>query len=108
MTTRAKLYAEERKGVVKVPIGAVKSEIKDAEQQYFCLKVEKGKVKKCEVKTGLSDDINIEITSGLNEGDEVITGPYRIFKTLKEGEKVKTKKMPKEAKEESAVKVEVS
>lgn len=108
MTTRAKLYADERKGVLKVPIGAVKSEIQNGEQQYFCLKVEKGKVKKSEVKTGLADDINIEIISGLNEGEEVITGPYRIFKTLKEGEKVKTKKMPKESKEENAVKVKVS
>lgn len=108
MTTRAKLFAEERKGVLSIPIGAVKSDVKDGEQQYFCLKVEKEKVKKCEVKTGLSDDINIEIVSGLKEGDEVITGPYRIFKTLKEGDRVKTKKISKENKEENQVKVEVS
>lgn len=108
MTTRAKLYAEERKGVLKIPIGAVKSEIKNGEQQYFCLKVEKGKVKKCEIKTGLADDINIEIISGLNEGEEVITGPYRIFKTLKEGDKVKIRKLANGKKEENEIKVEVS
>ena len=108
MTTRVKLYAEQRTNVLKVPIGAVKSDVKDGEQQYYCLVVEKGKVKKYEIKTGLADDINIEIVSGLKEGDEVITGPYRIFKTLKEGEKVKTKKMPKESQGKSEVKVEVS
>jgi HlyD family secretion protein len=108
MTTRVKLYADQRTGVLKVPIGAVKSDVKDGEQQYYCLIVEKGKVKRCEIKTGLADDINIEITSGLKEGDEIITGPYRIFKTLKEGEKVKTKKMSKESQGKSEVKVEVS
>lgn len=108
MTTRVKLYADPRIGVLKVPIGSVKSDVKDGEQQYYCLIVEKNKVKRCEVKTGLADDINIEIVSGLKEGDEVITGPYRIFKTLKEGEKVKTKKAPKENKDDNLVKVEVS
>ncbi len=43
-------------------------------------------VKKVKVKTGIQDLNNIEIVSGLNKGDEVITGPYSIVsKTLKEG-----------------------
>lgn len=42
------------------------------------------------VKTGIQDINNIEIVSGLQEGDEVITGPYTIVsKTLKTGTKVK-------------------
>lgn len=48
-----------------------------------------GKVKKVIVKTGIQDINNIEITSGLKEGDEVVTGPYDVVsKTLKEGDKV--------------------
>lgn len=47
-------------------------------------------VKLVQVKTGIQDINNIEITSGLNEGEEVITGPYTIVsKTLKSGTKVK-------------------
>ncbi|MFT3703897.1 MAG: efflux RND transporter periplasmic adaptor subunit [Agriterribacter sp.] len=47
-------------------------------------------VKLVQVKTGIQDINNIEILSGLNEGDEVITGPYTIVsKTLKSGTKVK-------------------
>lgn len=49
-----------------------------------------GKVKKQIVKTGIQDINYIEITSGLNEGDEVVTGPYDVVsKTLKQGDKVK-------------------
>ncbi|MCC6288630.1 MAG: efflux RND transporter periplasmic adaptor subunit [Chitinophagaceae bacterium] len=47
-------------------------------------------VKLKQVKTGIQDINNIEITEGLQEGDEVITGPYTIVsKTLKSGTKVK-------------------
>lgn len=41
------------------------------------------------VKTGIQDDQNIEIVSGLEVGEEVITGPYNtVTKTLKDGDKV--------------------
>ena len=49
-----------------------------------------GKVKKVVVKSGIQDINYIEVLSGLNEGDEVVTGPYNaISKTLKDGTKVK-------------------
>ncbi len=52
-------------------------------------------VKLVTVKTGIQDINNIEVTQGLKEGDEVITGPYTIVgKTLKTGTKVKV--VPKE------------
>ncbi|MBX3240097.1 MAG: efflux RND transporter periplasmic adaptor subunit [Chitinophagaceae bacterium] len=47
-------------------------------------------VKIVPVKSGIQDLNNIEILSGLNDEDEVITGPYTIVsKTLKNGSKVK-------------------
>ncbi|MGN6533420.1 MAG: efflux RND transporter periplasmic adaptor subunit [Ginsengibacter sp.] len=49
-----------------------------------------GKVKKQKVKTDIQDINYIEITEGLKEGDEVVTGPYDVVsKTLKDGDKVK-------------------
>ena len=49
-----------------------------------------GTVKKASVKTSIQDINYIQITEGLKEGDEVITGPYDIVsKTLKEKDKVK-------------------
>ncbi len=49
-----------------------------------------GKVKKTQVITGIQDINYIEITEGLKEGDEVVTGPYDIVsKTLKDSIEVK-------------------
>lgn len=41
------------------------------------------------VQTGIADQQNIEIISGIQDKDEVITGSYRILRTLKDGEKIK-------------------
>ncbi|WP_242928122.1 efflux RND transporter periplasmic adaptor subunit [Pontibacter vulgaris] len=49
-------------------------------------------VKVVKVKTGISDFDNIEIISGLKEGQEVVSGPFRaVSKTLKDGAKVAVK-----------------
>ncbi len=60
----------------------------DLDEVVFILKAD-GTVKKVKVKTSIQDINNIEITSGLKAGDEVITGPYSIVsKTLQDGTKV--------------------
>ncbi len=41
------------------------------------------------VETGISGTTDIEITKGLKEGDEVITGSYKILRTVKPGTSVK-------------------
>ncbi|WP_423149546.1 efflux RND transporter periplasmic adaptor subunit [Rubrolithibacter danxiaensis] len=49
-----------------------------------------GKVKQVEVKTGIQDDVNIEVLSGLKAGEEVVSRPFTaISKTLKDGMQVK-------------------
>lgn len=49
-----------------------------------------GTVKQHTVKTGIQDLNNIQILSGINVGDEVVTGPYDVVsKDLKDGNKVK-------------------
>jgi HlyD family secretion protein len=48
------------------------------------------KAVKVKVKTDIQDINYIEVTEGLKEGEEVITGPYDVVsKTLKEGTIVK-------------------
>jgi HlyD family secretion protein len=62
---------------------------------------ENGEAKMKEVKTGISDYENIEIISGIDEGVEVITGPFLVVsKRLKDGEKVSVKKEEKKNGEE--------
>lgn len=47
------------------------------------------KAKFVEVQTGITGESDIQIISGLSEGDQVITGPSRILNKLKEGEVIK-------------------
>lgn len=47
------------------------------------------KVKFVEVITGITGESDIEITGGLSSGSEVVTGPSRVLKTLKDGTVVK-------------------
>jgi len=54
--------------------------------------IKDGRAKFVKVKTGIADQQNIEIVSGLNENDQVITGTYQILRTLKDGDKVKVEK----------------
>ncbi len=55
--------------------------------------VEKGTAKTVPVKTGISDDTNIEILSGLEEDQQVVSGSYKALSiTLKNGSQVKIKK----------------
>lgn len=42
------------------------------------------------VTTGQSDDVNVEIRSGLSAGDSIITGPARVLRHLQPGQAVRT------------------
>jgi HlyD family secretion protein len=54
--------------------------------------VEKDRAKFVPVKTGIADQQNIEIVSGLKENDQIITGSYKILRTMKDGDKIKIEK----------------
>lgn len=71
--------------------GAEKASANNDELDVVVFLVDKqGLVKKVKVKTDIQDINYIEVTSGLKEGDDVITGPYDIVsKLLKEKDKVK-------------------
>jgi len=57
------------------------------------------KVKFVEVTTGITGEADIEITSGLGTDKEVVRGPSRVLKTLKDGMTVKRQtKKPGDAK----------
>jgi HlyD family secretion protein len=50
-------------------------------------------VNRRDVETGIQDQDYIHILSGLEQGDEVVTGPYTaISRDLKQGSKIRRKK----------------
>jgi HlyD family secretion protein len=51
--------------------------------------IENNKVRFIEVTTGITGEADIEITSGLQAKQEIVRGPSRVLKTLKDGMSVK-------------------
>ncbi len=49
------------------------------------------------VETGITGDNDIEIKSGLNEGQEIVTGPYRQLRTLRNDQAIKREDKNKKA-----------
>lgn len=63
---------------------------KDIKIEECVFIMNEGKAKLVKVKTGIQDNNYIEITNGLKEGDQVISGPYSaIAKQLKDGTAIK-------------------
>jgi HlyD family secretion protein len=101
VTTRSdSAKTEDKKGgpAIKVSRGstaaAEKPEatgIKPAAQEVVFL-IRNGKAMMTPVKTGISDFQNIEVLSGVQAGDQVVSGPFRaVSKTLKDGAMVVVK-----------------
>ncbi len=62
---------------------------KDEVTQEYVFIVEDGKAKLTAVKTGVQDNMYIQVKKGVNDGDEVIVAPYRaVSKELKNGDEV--------------------
>lgn len=114
MTATVDIRTKTKNNVLAVPISSVvvKSDtaaVKDfkvedpnedkkaapkSDKKFECVFVKVGNKAKIKIiKTGIQDDTNIEVMSGLKAGDVVITGPYTtVSKDLNSGDKVKLKK----------------
>ncbi|PKW29354.1 efflux RND transporter periplasmic adaptor subunit [Flavobacterium lindanitolerans] len=72
-----------------------------SDKKFECVFVKEGdKAKLRVIKTGIQDDTNIEVSSGLKKGDVVIVGPYAtVTKDLNSGDLVYVKKDDKAKKD---------
>jgi HlyD family secretion protein len=89
---------KDKKGYVQaaVPAGNPKEEL----QGVFVLRNKKEAVF-VPVTTGISGTTDIEVTGGLKEGDEIVTGSYKVLRTLRNGASVKVDNSVKPKDEES-------
>ena len=79
-------------GSVKAASGSSKSAAKSVPiQGVYVIGNEKGKLraKFVPVTTGITGATDIEVLSGLNEGQEIVTGPFKTLRALKSGSLVK-------------------
>ncbi|MDX2177974.1 MAG: efflux RND transporter periplasmic adaptor subunit [Bryobacteraceae bacterium] len=69
---------------------------KEEIQGVFVVEGEKAVFKK--VETGITGATDIEVIAGLKEGDEIVTGSYKVIRTLRNDAKIKVdNKAPKKA-----------
>ena len=97
MTATVDIISNEKEGILAVPIGAIiMHQEEGSDSRKEAVYVKNGDLAEIKyVQTGIQDDKNIEIISGLKEGDEVITGPYStVSKILSSGTKVFVKNNP--------------
>lgn len=113
MTATVDVITKKRENILAAPISAIvvktdtsstrsakpKTTTSATTQKFECVFIKSGGEAKLNVvTTGIQDDSKIEILTGLEEGDEIITGPYSLVtKSLKTGDKVEVEN--KEAKE---------
>jgi HlyD family secretion protein len=116
MTATVDIITKRKENVIGVPISAVviktdttpvkKIVVEDestdqtikskSDKKMECVFVKKGSKAVIKViKTGIQDDTNIEVISGLSKGDELIIGPYTtVSKDLNSGDKISVTKSP--------------
>ena len=93
-----KTDAEKNKGSVEAAPKAADKK-KEEIQGVFVVGGDK-KAKFVKVETGITGTTDIEVVGGLKEGDEIVTGSYKVLRTLRNGAGVKKEKV--EAKKEGS------
>jgi len=97
----AEITTGTRNGVVAIPIQALVVREKPSAKPQGKATEEEGtysfdrtanKVHFSPVKTGITGETAIEITSGVNPGTEIVTGPFKVLREIKDGDKVKLEK----------------
>ncbi|MFK8288408.1 efflux RND transporter periplasmic adaptor subunit [Capnocytophaga canimorsus] len=104
MTATVDILTTERNDVVTVPVSAIvmksikeisKDSLikeKDDKRQEAVFVVKDGKALLKAVSTGIQDNTDIEILSGVEAGEQIIVGPYNLVsRILKSGDEVRVK-----------------
>ncbi len=124
LSTTAKVTTATKTGILAIPIQALtirsEDELKTASEKdkgsvqaapktgdkkkeeiqgVFVVGADK-KAKFVKVETGITGTTDIEVVSGLKDGDDIVTGSYKVLRTLRNGAGVKKEKV--EAKKEGS------
>lgn len=93
LSASAEIIVAERKNVLKVPISClVVREGKDKKEEEGVFVVKDGKAEFRKIEKGVMGEMEVEVISGLKENDEIIVGPFKALRTIKDGDPVKVTK----------------
>jgi HlyD family secretion protein len=104
MSARASIEVASHPDALVVPIEAViyrppvgAPEGTEEAQVVFVVRVD-GTVEQRPVEVGIADVTHVEIASGLEQGEQVVTGPHRVLEDLEPGARVRiaTEELPEE------------
>jgi HlyD family secretion protein len=85
--TKGDLEAPPKGGVQAANTNPLDKSKKEEIQGVFVIVGQKAEFRK--VATGITGATDIEVLSGLNEGEEIITGSYKVIRTLRNDAKIK-------------------
>lgn len=89
LTVRARKDLEEPKKKGEAVQAAAPEDPKSKEELTGVFVVRNKKAVFVPVETGITGTTDIEVTNGLKDGDEIITGSYKVLRSLKNGASVK-------------------
>ena len=97
MSATVKIQTETQRDVLSVPIQSVTAKLDTLQPnasgenfKEYVFVVKGDTVEMRNITTGIQDNRYIMVTSGLNDGEEIVEGPYgAVSKTLKSGSKIK-------------------
>ena len=108
LSASTEIVTAERKDVVAIPVQSlvvrqVSDDSPQAEggvvEREGVFIVEDGKVRFVPVRVGIAGDRYFEVVSGLEGGEQVVSGPYQSLRDLKDGDPVKITEKSEEAEE---------
>jgi HlyD family secretion protein len=102
---QADLVPQDEKGSVQAAApqkDASKDKDKDKQEIQGVFILRNHKAEFVPVDTGIAGTTDIEVMKGLNEGDEIVTGSYKVLRTLRPGSSVKVDNAAPKKEEESS------
>lgn len=96
MSVRADIYTRSRENTLAIPVQAVlyDEDTGGEDEQTYVFVMRDGKAVRRNVSVGIASDSDQEIIDGLEAGERVIYGPYRVLRHLLDGDDVKVLQDP--------------
>ena len=90
MSCRAEIFTHQDSDIPAIPIEAIRidEDLSENRTDYYVYVNENGTARKRIITVGIADDEYQEVKSGIEQGEEVITGPDRILRTLDDGDAI--------------------
>jgi HlyD family secretion protein len=106
----ADIITDTREDAVAAPIQALVVREKPArdggrpseEEGIYAVEGEPAKVRFAAVETGITGETEIEILAGIEEGEVVVTGPFRVLREIEDGDEVTPPKAEENDEKENA------